>query len=135
MGLSPGISFGATHNTNIIGLAYALKNNIRLDGGIGFSSLSNVFSCFAINIGGTYYLFKIDDVNTFVSGGLGLASTSYPGSTPSVTDFGFVIKFGAEYNFSPRFAINGVIGLQPIFGDNPTSVNTVQGLGFTWWFK
>jgi len=137
LGISPGISFGPTHNTQTIGIAYAVTNDIRLDGDIGFTTVSDDYTSFALTVGGAYYLWKVDDINTFVSGGFGIASTSYSSSYlgSDVSEFGLTGKMGAEYNFSPRFSINGTVGLELNLGSGHTRFGTITGSALTWWFK
>ena len=136
LGISPGITFGPVNDAPVIGLAYAVTNDIRLDAGIGLNTISDHWTSFALSLGGAYYLWKVEDVNTFISAGLGFASTSYSGSSTSdESHFGLSGNFGAEYNFNPRFAINGTIGLRIAFGSGHTAFGTTTGTALTWWFK
>jgi hypothetical protein len=136
IGISPGITFGPVINAPVIGLAYAITNDIRLDAGIGLNTVSDHYTNFALSLGGSYYLWKVDDIETFVSAGLGFSSISYSGSTTSdESHFGLSGRFGGEYNFSPRFSINGTIGLQIAFGSGHTLFGTTTGTALTWWIK
>jgi opacity protein-like surface antigen len=134
VGLSPGASFGPTGSTTMIDIAYAFAENIRLDAGFGLSvntSKAVDETKFAINTAASRYMWKVDEINTFIGAGIGFSKIK------AGSEFGFQTFLGTEWNFNPRFAWAGKVGLgfQTIAGGG-ILLGTIAGwTGFTWWFK
>jgi hypothetical protein len=85
-------------NANTIGAAYFLEDKIRLSAELGFRSNGSGGSPdLSIGVGLWYYLAKVDRMNTFLGGGIGVGSDARGGqSTGSVSLMG---QYGLSTGF------------------------------------
>jgi hypothetical protein len=110
---SYGIQTGVLGNSTTLGGVYNLQENLRLGVDLGFGSSSpsvgSSSSTFDIGAGIAYYLGTGDNLSTFVGGKIAFGSTSVSGASSS--SFGINGQFGAEYWFSPRLSLSGILQL------------------------
>jgi len=132
-GISPGITYSPGGTSRPIEVFFAPISNLRLDGYLLISTYSNstTYTTVGLLVGADYYLWHVESVASFIGGNLGFGSTSGPGGT---TSFLINPEFGADYFLSPRFSINGTLGLGLAAGST-TTFNTQTGLHITWWLK
>jgi len=124
---------------NSIGAAYALSENMRIDGGVTFQSTSVAgTSATAFGIGANVKLYHpaVENVTYFYGGGVSFSTVG----DPAITSLGLKAIGGAEYWFSSRFAIGGYVsaGYSSV-GPSGTKVNTFGTMGvgttWTWWIN
>lgn len=123
-------------NANTIGAAYFLEDNMRLGAEVGFQSVSNGGSStdLSVGVGLWYYLAKVENLNTFVGGGIGFGSNSGGGQTSS--SLSIMGQYGAEYWVSSKIGVNGYIGVgygsSGPSGAKTSTLSTISGIGLTW---
>lgn len=123
-----------------IGAAYALSENMRVDAGLTFQSFSPAVgsSVTTFGIGGSLKMYNpaVENVSYFYGAGINFGSSG----SPSVTTIGINALGGAEYWFSPRFAMGGYVSFGFVnsgaSGAKSTTIGT-QGVGttMTWWIN
>jgi len=135
-----------------LGVAYAVSENLRIDGVLGFNSGSVVTtggtgattvtqSGFGVLVGASYYIGTVDNVSAFAGGNVGFSSFSPGGGVSSVSNFTIGAFYGAEYWFSPKFAWSGAMGIQfTSVGTTPSTstfgtYGAAASTGLTWWFN
>jgi len=119
---------------NGVGIGYGLSENLKVNGVIGFSSISNDNGGnFGFGASGQYYLNTTENVSTFVGAEFGLDFVSFGGGT-SDTYVNVGAFLGAEYWFSPKFSWAGTVGFGLSSGTN-VFIGTNMSSGLTWWFS
>ncbi len=124
-----------------IGGAYALSENMRIDAGLQFQSIappSPAKSTTAIGLGANVKLYHpaMENVTYFYGGGFKFTTAG----DPAFSTLGLMGLGGAEYWFSPRFAIGGYVSFgfssSGVSGAKTTTIGT-QGVGttWTWWIN
>lgn len=122
-------------NANTIGAAYFLEDKMRLSAELGFRSNSSGGSAdLSIGVGLWYYLAKVDHMDTFVGGGIGVGSD--PGGGQSTGSVSIIGQYGVEYWVSSRIGVHGYIGLgygsSGPSGSKTSALSTISGVGLTW---
>ncbi len=122
-----------------IGLAYAASAKTRVSATFGFGltkDSTGTTSNYRFNASLWQYVLSADNISNFFGGSVGLDAHSYPSGTSST--IGLTALYGAEYWFSPKFALNGVFQLHydtgKELGSSVTSVYTSVQTGLTWYF-
>jgi hypothetical protein len=124
-----------------LGMSYAASGNVRVNLGIGFTSVSPDVgpsrSEFTVRPGVWYVQKAVDAVSLFYGGSLEFLARS--GGT-STGDVGLIAQAGADYAVARSFSVGAVVGLGYHSGD--TSASAAKGSRFgtvdvavvmTWW--
>ncbi len=122
-----------------IGLVYATSEQTRLSASFGFSlrnDSSGNRSSYRFAVSVWQYVLNEQNISSFYGGSLGVDAQSYPEGTSS--SFGIAALYGAEYWFSPKFALNGTFQLHfstgKEYGSKVSRVFTSVQTGLTWYF-
>jgi|GEM_PF-4564508 len=125
-----------------LGGAYALSENMRIDGGLIFNSVSPpspATSTTTFGLGANIKMYNpaMENVTYFYGAGLSFSTTN---TSPSTSSLGVRVMGGAEYWFSSRFAWGGYVSLG--FSSSgasgaTTSMFGTQAVGttLTWWIN
>jgi hypothetical protein len=123
-----------------IGGAYALSENMRVDAGVTFSSFAPPVgsSATTIGVGASVKMYSpaVENVTYFYGAGFGFGTSG----SPSVSTINIHALGGAEYWFSPRFAMGGYASFGFVntgaSGAKSTTIGT-QGVSttMTWWIN
>ena len=128
-------SFNGSPN---LGLAYAVSQNTRIAADVGFQ-----FSHDSVGNSSTYqfglsmwrYVLNADNISSFFGGTVGIDAQSNSGGTSSSLGLGAL--YGAEYWFSPKFAVYGTLQVHlstgKAFGATVSRVFTSAESGLTWY--
>lgn len=127
-----------------LGAAYALSENMRIDAGVTFNTVSppspaTSFGTIGLGVGLKMYHPAMENVTYFYGGSFGFASSGPSGA--KATSLNVNVLGGAEYWFSSRFAMGGYVSFgfgssTPSGGSATTTIGT-QGVGttMTWWIN
>ncbi len=133
-----GITASILESPNV-GLVYAPSEKTRLTATFGFSlknDSTGTASTYRFNASIWRYILSAENVSNFFGGSVGFDAQSYPSGTSSTV--GIVGLYGAEYWFSPKFALNGVFQLHfdtgKEFGSHVSRISTSVQTGLTWYF-
>jgi len=117
--------------------SYWVSRDIRLIGGLGFTSISagGTTTMFSFSVGMSYHFTK-QQLSPLIGGSFYIGVTS-PAQGSSVTTFGFIVGGGAEYYFSKHFGAIAFQGFQ--FSTTSTTPSTTivgfaSRLGLNWYF-
>jgi hypothetical protein len=150
MTLLNGVSFGQLKSGSIglttslskepnLGIAYAASENSRISANVGFNfthdSTGNS-STYHFGVNAWRYILNVENISSFFGGALGVDAQSSQAGTSSSLDLAAL--YGAEYWFSPRFAVNGTLqvhfGTGKVLGSTVSRIYTSAETGLTWYF-
>ena len=126
-----------------IGGSYALSENMRLNVGLEFQSMSRPaplasITTFGVGAGVWMYSAAMENVTMFYGGNFSYGSTGPSGATSSTLSV--AVDLGAEYWFSSRFSWGGYVSAGfASSGPSGATTSTFGTMGvstsLSWWFN